>query len=186
MHAIELAGVVLGIVAVWLTTRQNIWCWPTGILSVGLFVLVFHDARLYAAAALQLAYVALGVYGWHAWLHGGSGHTRLAVSRVPRRRLVLLAVTAAAGAGVLGTVLHRNTDAAVPYLDSSLTCFSLVAQFLQARKWIENWFVWMLVDAAYVAMYLSQGLAMTALLYGAYLGLAFVGFMAWQRSLARA
>lgn len=185
MHALELAGVVLGIIAVWLTTRQNIWCWPTGILSVGLFVVVFHDARLYAAMVLQLAYVALGFYGWYAWLHGGSGHTRLTVSRVSGTLLALLAVAAAAAAALFGIVLARNTDAVVPYLDSALTSFSLVAQFLQARKWIENWFVWMIVDTAYVAMYLSQGLAMTALLYGVYLGLAFVGLIAWKRSLAR-
>ncbi len=183
MNPLEIAGVATGILAVWLTTREHILCWPLGIVSVSLFILVFYDARLYGAMGLQVVYVLLASYGWHAWLRGGPGHERLRVSRVPGVAWPFLAGTALAGAGLLGGWLAFRTDAALPWTDATTTSASLVAQFMQTRKWIENWLVWLVVDVVYVAMYLSQGLAMTALLYAVYLGLAVLGWRQWADAL---
>lgn len=182
-NPIEALGVATGIVAVWLTTRQNIWCWPVGIVSVALFVVVFFTARLYAAMGLQVVYIVLAFYGWYAWLHGGEGHGQLRVSRVPARRRRLLLGIGAVGAVVLGFTLSTHTDARVPWLDASLTSFSLVAQFMQTRKWIENWLLWTVIDVLYVAMSLSQGLRLTSVLYATYLVLAVIGWFEWRRAL---
>lgn len=186
MTRFELVGVVAGILGVWLTTRQKIWCWPTGFVSVLAFTVVFFRAKLYAAMGLQFVYVGLIGYGWYAWLHGGAGHGALAVSRIPRR---VLAGLAAAGAGAtlaLGFWLHAHTDQALPYLDAFATSFSLAAQWMQARKHLENWTVWVVVDVVYVGMSVTQGLNLTAGLYAIYIGLAFLGFRDWRRSMKAA
>lgn len=182
----EAVGVLFGVLAVWLTTRENIWCWPTGLVNVGLFVVVFAQARLYADMGLQVVYVVACLYGWHAWLHGGADRGELHVSRSPRWILRLLLTGGALFAVGLGSVLARYTDASLPYLDSGLASFSLVAQWLQTRKWIETWAVWIVVDVLYVGMYVSKGLYLTAGLYAVFLGLAVMGFRAWTISRQRA
>jgi nicotinamide mononucleotide transporter len=180
----EIVGVLFGILAVWLTTRENVWCWPTGLVNVGLFILVFHEARLYADMGLQVVYVLLCLYGWWAWLRGGPGHGALAVSRTPRGAALGLAVLGTAGAALLGLTLYRHTDASLPFWDSSTTSFSLVAQWMQARKWLENWAVWIVVDVAYVGIYVYKRLYYTAALYAVFVGLALLGLAQWRRSLA--
>lgn len=185
MNPVEAVAVAFGVAAVWLTIRERPSCWPVGLVNVLLFAVLFWRSRLYGAAGLQVVYAALAVYGWHAWRHGGANHGVLRVSRAPRVALWFLGVAAAAVAGVLGLGLARYTDAALPLSDAATTSFSLAAQALQTRKWIENWVVWLAVDAVYVAMYISQALYLTAALYAAFFVLAILGLRAWRRSLAQ-
>lgn len=184
LNPYELVGVLFGVVSVWLTVRENIWCWPTGLVNVGLFIVVFHESRLYADMGLQVVYVVLSFYGWWAWLRGGQGHGALRVSRTPRRTLFLLTLLGAAFALLLGAALERNSDASLPFWDSATTGYSLVAQWMLTRKWIENWVVWILVDVAYVGIYAYKQLYLTAGLYVLFLGLAARGLVEWRRSLA--
>jgi nicotinamide mononucleotide transporter len=179
----EIVGVVTGVLGVWLTTRQKIWCWPVGIVSVTSFIVVFFRAKLYAAMGLQAVYVGLAAYGWYAWLRGGEGHSALRVSRLPRRMAIGLFALGAAATAVASYSLRTRTDEAMPWLDGFTTSFSLVAQWMQARKFLENWTVWVVVDVAYVGMSLSQGLTLTAGLYAVYVGLALLGFRDWRRSM---
>lgn len=179
----EIVGVVTGVLGVWMTTRQKIWCWPVGIVSVSSFIVVFFRAKLYAAMGLQGVYVALAVYGWYSWLHGGEGRGALAVSRLPRRIGVGLGAVGVVATGIAGYWLRARTDEALPYLDGFTTSFSLAAQWLQARKYLENWIVWVVVDVVYVGMAMSQGLMLTALLYGVYVLLALLGYRDWKRSM---
>jgi len=183
-HPFEVVGVLTGVLGVWLTTRQNIWCWPVGLVSVSAFIAVFFQAKLYGAMALQGVYVVLIAYGWYSWLHGGEGHGALKVSRLPKRLALGLVVVGAAASGIAGYWLRARTDEALPFLDGFTTAFSLVAQWMQARKYLENWMLWVVVDVAYVGMSLSQGLTLTAGLYAVYVGLALLGFRDWRRSMA--
>lgn len=183
LDPLEAAGVATGVLAVWLTTRENPACWPIGLVNVLLFSVVFFRARLYADAGLQLVYAGLCVYGWRSWLHGGAGGSRLAVSRASAPVLAALGAAGVAATLLLGLALHRGTDASLPFWDAGTTSFSLVAQALQTRKWIENWAVWIAVDAVYVGMYVVKGLHLTAGLYAAFLVLAVVGLLRWRRSL---
>ncbi|MCX6552681.1 MAG: nicotinamide riboside transporter PnuC [Acidobacteria bacterium] len=183
MSPIEILGVVTGILSVWLTTRQKIWCWPIGIASVATFIVVFFRAKLYASMGLQCVYVALLAYGWYAWLHGGAGHGELRVSRAARRVVLALGALATAATIGLGLWLDHRTNQAWPYADAFVTSFSLAAQWMQTRKFLENWVVWIVVDVAYVAMVVSQGLSLTAGLYLVYVALALVGFRDWRRSM---
>jgi nicotinamide mononucleotide transporter len=184
MNAVEAVAVVFGVAAVWLTIRERPWCWPVGLVNVALFAFLFWRNRIYAAAGLQVVYAALAVYGWHAWRHGGADHGALRVSRAPRAALLTLGTAALVAAALLGLGLRRYTDAALPLSDAATTSFSLAAQAMQTRKWIENWVVWLAVDAAYVTMYVSQALYLTAALYAAFFVLAILGLRAWRRSLA--
>lgn len=102
MNPYEVAGVAFGVVAVWLTVRENVWCWPTGLVNVVLSGVVFAQARLYADMGLQAVYVALCLYGWYAWLHGGADHGVLHVSRTPVGAGLALAAGGVAFAGALG------------------------------------------------------------------------------------
>ena len=172
-----------GVAAVWFTVRQKIWCWPVGLVNVTLFAVVFARARLYADAGLQGIYFALAIYGWWAWLHGGTDHGPLVVTRSPRREWLPLAAGAAVAALLLGTLLHRHTDASFPFLDSALTTGSLAAQWLQARKRLANWTVWIGVDLVYVGMYIAKGLHLTALLYAGFTLLALTGLREWRRAM---
>jgi nicotinamide mononucleotide transporter len=167
-----------------LTARQNVWCWPTGLVSVVLSALVFLHSRLYASAALQVVYAALSLYGWYEWLHGGEGDGRLEVSRTPPRWRAGLALAALAASIGLGLLLRDRTDAALPFWDAGTTAFSLAAQLMTTRKWLESWLVWIPLDVVYVGMYLSQGLPAFAGLYAVYLVLAVLGLVAWRGSMA--
>jgi nicotinamide mononucleotide transporter len=164
-------------------TRQILWCWPLTLLSVSLYVFVFYDVRLYADMGLQGLYFALGVYGWWAWLRGGEDRSELAVSRTSRRTLVALLLGAALGGIVIGQTLTRLTNASLPFMDSMLTAFSIAAQWMQTRKLLECWLLWLAVDVFYVGMFAYKQLYLTAGLYALFLVLAAMGFAAWRRSM---
>jgi nicotinamide mononucleotide transporter len=184
--ALEWVAVAFGVAAVWLTVRQNPWCWPLGIVNVSLFAVLFWREKLYADAGLQLVYVALCAYGWWAWVWGGPTPGTLPVTRTPRRAGFLLALLGAALAVLLGATLKRATDASLPFWDAGTTAYSLVAQWMQTRKWFETWALWIAVDVVYVGMYLAKGLALTAFLYAVFIGLAVFGHREWSRALRRA
>lgn len=179
----EGAAFLFGIVAVYLTVRENVWCWPTGLVNVGLSILVFWQAQLYADMGLQVVYVLLCFYGWYEWLHGGPGRGVLAVTRTPRPALAALAALGLTGAGLLGLALARLTDASLPFWDSSTTAFSLLAQYMQTRKWLENWIVWIAVDLVYLGIYTYKALYLMTGLYAVFLVLAVLGHRDWNRSL---
>lgn len=181
---IELFAAVFGIVSVYLGTRQSVWVWPTGLVNVGLYIFVFFEAKLYADMGLQAIYVALCVYGWSHWLHGGDQRTTLPVSRTSRRTWTVLLAIAVGGSLGLGWGLAFHTDASLPWLDSATTVVSLLAQWMMTRKLLEHWLVWIGVDAVYVGMFLYKALFVTAGLYLVFLGLAVVGYRRWRRAFA--
>jgi nicotinamide mononucleotide transporter len=182
---LEASGAVVGAVAVWLMVRENAWGWPIGLINLGAYVVVFARERLYGAMGLQVVYIALSLYGWHQWRQGTSAQS-LRVSKAPHRVLTGLLGMGAVLALVFGTALSHLTDAAAPWVDAPLTAASLVAQALQTRKWIENWTVWIVANAGYVALYSWKGMWPTAALYVAFLLLAILGLREWRRTLATA
>ena len=181
-NRIEILAVVFGIASVYLSTREHIWSWPTALVNVSLYFVVFLEAKLYADMGLQVVYFALSLYGWYEWLYGGEHRTELHVSRVTRPLAVRLALIGVASAVIIGTLLARFTDAAIPYLDSATTSTSLVAQWMMTRKILENWAVWVAVDVVYIGMFLFKELYLTAGLYAVFLVLAVMGFRQWKRS----
>ncbi len=185
MFALELVAVVLTLLAVYLTVRQVIWCWPLAMVSVSLYAVVFYLARLYADMGLQGLYFGLSAYGWWAWLHGGRDRGGLEVSLASSGTRVLLFLAATLGGILLGQTLARFTSASLPAMDSMLASFSVAAQWMQTRKLLESWLVWLAVDVGYVGMFVYKELYLTAGLYTVFLVLAVVGFGQWRRSMER-
>ena len=183
---LETAAVLFGIVSVYLSVREKIASWPTAIVNVTLYIFVFQRARLYADMALQVVYIGISLYGWYEWLHGGSGKSPLAVSRATRRLAAVLAGIGLVAAALLGTLLARYTNAALPYLDATTTTTSLIAQWMMARKILENWIVWVAVDVVYIGMFVYKSLVLTAGLYAVFLVLSLMGYFQWRRTLSAA
>ncbi|HZF68712.1 MAG TPA: nicotinamide riboside transporter PnuC [Gemmatirosa sp.] len=183
MSSLEIVAALFGAVSVWLSARQHIASWPTAIVNVLLSAVVYYETRLYADAGLQLVYAALSVYGWYEWKYGGADRSELPVSRTPRRLVPRLALLVVATALVVGYVSARYTDAAVPWLDASLTAVSLCAQWMMTRKLLGNWTLWIAVDLVYVPLLASKGLWAFAALYVVFLGLAAQGHVQWRRAL---
>jgi nicotinamide mononucleotide transporter len=183
---LEGVAVAFGLLSVWLSTRENIWSWPTALVNVGLFTVVFYRARLYADTGLQVIYFLLSLYGWYQWKFGGENRTELRVSRVTPRLALALGAIGAAGSLALGTLLQRQTDASLPFLDSTLSVFSLIAQWMMTRKILENWALWIALDVVYVWMFIAlKSLHVTAFQYAVFLVLAALGLRDWKRSYDR-
>ena len=181
---IELLAVATGIASVALTVRQHIANWPVGILSSGLFMVLFVEAGLYADSMLQVLYVLLGVYGWWHWRHGAPGGQELPVTSASTRVRIACAIGAIVGTLAFGAFLDGSTDSTVPYPDAATTVLSITAQILLTRKLIETWPVWIFgVNIPFIAIYLYKGLALTAGLQLVFIALSIAGWVAWHRSM---
>jgi nicotinamide mononucleotide transporter len=183
---VELVAAVITAVSIWLATRENVWYYPTGIVSVFLYGWIFFDARLYAEMLLQVVWFSLMVYGWYQWLHGGVGKSELHVSRTPRWGWITVLTSGVVMMLVTIAIQTRYTDNPAPLVDSTIAAWSIVAQWMTARKWLENWLFWLGINTLAVPLYLSRELWFTAILYGALWVLAVVGYRTWRRSLASA
>lgn len=182
MTWVEFIGALLSAWGVWLTAKRQPWCWPIGLLSVLVYVWIFVDARLYSDALLQIAFAGLIIYGWHRWLHNLGDDGLVRVAPLPPRQAAAQLLIGVVCALVLGFVMHRWTDAALPWLDSALTAFSLVAQWWQGRRHIAAWWLWIVVDVIYVGEYIYKHLLITSVLYAGFIVLAVIGLRAWQQA----
>lgn len=181
--SLELVAVSFGLVSVYLSAKEHIVSWPTAIVNVAIFFVLFWRAKLYADAVLQLVYLALSVYGWYEWLFGGAQQTRLLVSRARRSHWMVLTPLFLVGGVGLGMLLQRYTDSPLPFFDALLTAGSLVAQYMMTKKLLENWVVWIVADIVYVPVFIVRGLPFTALQYAVFLLLAGMGWFSWRQSL---
>lgn len=176
----QILGFATGAACVLLAARRNVWTYPIGIANNLVFLVVFVPAGLYASAALQVVYLVLGVHGWLRWTRGVE-HDREYVARTPRRAVPWLILVGVAGTAVLTWVLATFTDSQVALADAATTSASLVAQYMLNRKWIENWFVWIGVDVAFVALSIATGLWIIAALYALFIVLCVSGLWSWRR-----
>lgn len=182
MSWLEIVAALTSVWAIWLTTRRHMWCWPVGLASVLLYTWVFVGARLYSDALLQLAFALFIVCGWVRWLRhlGADGRVEVAALE-PRPAVAHLAVGAVASLA-LGMVMHRWTNAALPWLDATLTAFSLVAQWWQVKRHVAAWWLWIAVDIVYIGEYLYKHLLVTSVLYAGFVLLAVAGLRSWQQA----
>ena len=180
--SLEPLSVVFAVAYLALAIRQSLWCWPAALISVSLWAVVAFDARLYMDAVLQLFYFAMGIYGWYQWSRGGEQHAGIRVHWWPASwHAVTLVLVLLCGAG-FGRAL-AGTDAEFAYLDSFTTVAAIVATFMVARKVIENWIYWFVIDSLYIYLYLQRELVWYAGLYLVYLVMIVIGYRAWLKTL---
>ncbi len=184
-NSIELLGAILGILYIRFSIRQNIFTWPTGILTSSLYIIVFFNSALYASMVLQFYYVGISIYGWYYWLNGKRDESTslLPVQTVSKKLLVKLAVITILIYFVILFILIRFSDSDVPFMDSLTTSFSIVATWLLAKKYIENWIIWIFVDSVSIGLYIYKSLWPTVVLFVVYTVLAFFGYIEWKRDL---
>lgn len=178
---LEIAGLVTGIISVWLTVRQNILCFPTGIINVLIYAFLFssNGIRLYADAFLQIVYLILLIYGWIRWKKNKIEiNFPISINSFFLIRLLVFCIPLFL---ILGLFLVNYTNASLPWLDALLTVISLAAQWMIAKKMIENWILWIVVNTIYIPMYIYKGLHLTSILYFIFLLLAIKGFGEWKK-----
>ncbi|MBS1525662.1 MAG: nicotinamide mononucleotide transporter [Bacteroidetes bacterium] len=176
---LEIIGVITGLLCVYLAALNNIWNWPIAIVSVGIYIFIFFNSRLYADMGLQVYFMAMNIYGWYYWSHKPPDEKKAPVKLVTRKEMILSIIAIVVFTFFLGTVL-KYTPASFPYLDSFCTACSLVAQVFLARKVLENWLIWIFVDIVYVGVYIFKHLDLTAIMYAIYVGIALMGYLDWK------
>jgi nicotinamide mononucleotide transporter len=179
----EAIAVLLAIAYLVLAIRQNILCWAAALASTSIYLVLMLQVGLYMESALQLFYMAMAVYGWYAWRQGPEPGQELPVTSWPPAfnlpPLLLIALLTL----ISGYLLDRNTAAALPYLDSFTTWGAVISTWMVARKIIQNWHYWFVIDSVSVYLYMSRGLWLTALLFLLYLVLIIIGYRAWLASM---
>jgi nicotinamide mononucleotide transporter len=182
LSPLEVIAVAAAMAYLLLAIRQNIWCWLGAGISTAIYIYLFFAAKLYMESALNLFYFAMAIYGWWVWYSGRSGDGELPVSVWPLT-VHASAIAAIVAASMLsGYLLSSYSDAVYPYVDSMTTWGAIWATFLVARKVLENWWYWLVIDAASIVIYWSRDLHLTALLFAVYVAMIPFGLVAWQRS----
>lgn len=179
---LEWSAVGFSILGVWLMAQRRMLAWPVGLVSVGLYALVFADARLYSDMLLQGAFAAFLLYGWLNWRRRVQNDGRVTIVALRRGALWRDLALGVLSGLALGAAMHHFTDAALPWLDAMLAALSLVAQWWQARRHVAAWWLWIVVDVVYVGMYAVKSLNLTAGLYVLFIALAVMGLRAWTKA----
>ncbi len=179
---IEIAAVFLGIANITLLIRRSVWNYPFGLCMVCLYAIIFYEARLYSDMLLQGFFFALQAYGWWYWLQGLPDDGHIVVRRLPKKLVMLSAALAIVGITLMGTLMRTYTDADLPYWDATTTVLSMLAQWMLAQRYLENWLLWIVVDVLAIGIYAFKGLYPTMVLYSLFLVMAAGGYISWYRS----
>lgn len=183
-NSLEIAGTLLSLIYLYLSVKQKVSLWLFGFLSALCYVVVFWQWRLYAVMTLQLYYLAISVYGWISWKRGAvEGGGEMPVRKTTNRQALVLSILTVLLFLIYYFVLARLTDSALPFADSLMTAGSFIATWMLARKLIEHWLLWIIVDLFSVGVYLYQEMYSTTLLYVVYTVMAVVGYFSWRKSL---
>jgi nicotinamide mononucleotide transporter len=181
---IELLAFVLAVWMVVCNMRVHMLAWPLAIASSLLYFLLFWSGKLYGEASLQLVFVALALWGWWQWLRGKTPDgSALTIRRLSPQGLALSVAATLLAWPALGFFLHHQTDSPVPFWDAFPTVASLLGQWLLARKYQENWGVWVLVNGVSVALFAYKGYWLTVVLYAVFIPMSIAGWQAWARQI---
>ncbi|MDG1819893.1 MAG: nicotinamide riboside transporter PnuC [Porticoccaceae bacterium] len=178
---LETVAVVLSIAYLLLAMKENSLCWYCAFFSTAIYVWIFGDVSLYMESALNIYYMVMAVYGWYQWQRGGQDHSGLKISRWSLSNHATAIVVILIATLVSGYLLTDNTDARLPYLDSFTTWASVLTTLMVARKIIENWLYWVVIDFVSIFLYLDRGLYQTAALFVLYIVLAVAGYIIWTK-----
>ena len=178
---LETLAVALGVAYLVLAMRENSLCWYCAFFSTALYVWIFGDVSLYMESALNVYYMGMAIYGWFQWQRGGVNHEGLEIVRWTAKQHGLAISAIVLAALVSGYLLSIGTDAKLPYMDSLTTWGSILTTVMVARKVLENWLYWIVINSISIYLYLDRGLEQTALMFMLYLVLAILGYYAWRK-----
>ena len=183
---IEILGTIVGVVYIWLEYRASIYLWIAGIIMPAIYLFIYYNAGLYADFGINIYYLLIALYGWLAWKTGFSitgkkeEKRELPISSIPACGLYKAIAAYTVAQAIIAWILIEYTDSTVPWADSFTTALSIVGMWMLARKYIEQWWVWIAVDVASSALYVYKELYFTAVLYLLYAIIAIFGYFKWK------
>ena len=189
MTAWEAVAVILAVVYLALAMRTNIWCWAAAFISTAIYTVLFWKVSLLMESVLNIYYMAMAVYGYWMWMQQPSNSPEHAindsgsaiVSWSLNTHFMLITVTSIISI-IVGYLMATYTQASFPYLDSATTCFAVMTTFLVAKKVLENWFYWIIINTLSIYLYFSKGLMLTTALFVLYVFMAVVGYFMWRKT----
>ena len=188
-NIVEVLGAIAGLIYLYFSLKQIIYLWPLGILTSLLYLVVFYNARLYADMSLQIYYFFISIYGWYFWLKGGiktdSGREKLKISTLSLKMWLILVFAIFILTLISGYILSNFTNSSLPWWDAFTTSASIVATWMLARKILENWLFWIVIDIISLLMYIYKGLYPTVILFLVYSFMAFAGYLQWKKDLKK-
>jgi len=201
MNYLEIIGTIVGFVYIILEYRANFYLWIAGIIMPAIYIFVYYDAGLYADVAINIYYLLIAVYGYILWTKGylkrrsrkksanreiaddekSATVEELKITRAPIKYYYIYSAIFIFSFILIGLVLVKFTDSNVPWLDSFTTARSIVGMIMLARKYLEQWIVWIAVDVVYCGLYIYKDLIFTSILYGVYAIIAIFGYYKWEK-----
>lgn len=182
MSTTEAIAVFFSLLCAWFSIRKKVWNWPMGIIGVSAYLVLFYDIKLYADMMLQVFFLAQGFYGWYNWNIGKKENLTIIVSTLPNNQRFSTVMAMVLLTFSWAMLLQRFTDASLPYLDAFASTTSLAANWLMARKKIENWILWITADLVYIGLFWYKGLYLSCGIYLLFLAMAVVGLRSWSKN----
>lgn len=181
---LEWIAVATGLLSVWYSMKENIWVYPTGIVSVLIYVYIAYIYKLYADMGVNFYYFIMSVYGWYYWLHPkNDSREQVAVTMNNRTENLISAALTIGSFSILYFVLSNFTDSDVPFWDSLTTCFAILGMYLMARKKLESWVAWIITDLISIPLYFYKELVLTSFQFLVFTIIAVGGYISWKRSM---
>ncbi|MBQ6604022.1 MAG: nicotinamide mononucleotide transporter [Tidjanibacter sp.] len=178
---LELTGTLVGLIYLWLEYRASVWLWAANIVMPLIYIFVYYDSGFYADMGINVYYLVASLYGWIMWRRGRDNGKELPISHTPRREIALMGSIFAVLMLGIWLILINFTDSTVPLGDTFTTALSVVALYMLAKKYVEQWLVWIVVDVVCAALYIYKGLYPTAILYLLYSVVAWLGYRRWLK-----
>jgi len=181
---VEIAGVILSLIYLYLSIKQKVSLWVFGFLSSALYIIVFYRTKFYADMSLQFYYLIISVYGWINWKTGKQDSGKeIPTTRTSKRLFIQLGIASILVYAVYYIVLARFTDSTIPKADSLVGMLSVIGTWMLARKLIENWLVWIVADGIATGLFFYKELYLTAFLFIIYTAMAVVGYLQWKKTI---
>jgi nicotinamide mononucleotide transporter len=180
MTTIEIIGALIGLLYLWLEYKASIWLWPVGVLMPFFYIYIFFTGKFYANMGINVYYLIASIYGWLQWKKNDSAGVERPISHLPKRFIPWLVVLCVALSVLIAGILIRYTDSPVPYADAFITALSILAMWMLAHKYIEQWGLWFVANAFATGIYFHQGLFPTSILFAIYTIVPLFGYKKWK------
>jgi nicotinamide mononucleotide transporter len=177
----EACAVVLAIAYLLLAAKESIYCWYCALVSTAIYTFLFWDVSLLMESALNVYYMVMAVYGWHQWRYGGKEHSGIPIRTLDSSQHLVIIGAVIIISLISGLLLSQHTDAAWPYVDSFTTWGSVITTVMVAKKILENWLYWLVIDSVSIPLYIDRGLYLTAILFMVYIVIIVVGYLSWRQ-----
>lgn len=188
LNWLDILGTIIGLVYIYQEYKASIWLWVTGIIMPVTYMFVYLEAGLYADFGMQVYYALAAIYGLLVWKFGKkkgqAEETEMPITHVKRSLLLPSLLGFLVAWGLIYLVLIHWTNSNVPVLDSFGNALSIIGLWWLARKYVEQWWLWVVIDAELACLYVYKGLPFTAGLYALYVVIAIMGYFKWRRLMA--